>query len=275
MKFETDLDKTEFSILDLETTGLDPESGDRIIEIAAIKIREGKKISQLHRLINPQRPLSSDAYQINQIDEQMLKGAPPSAEVLPRFMDFIQGSVLCIYNAGFDIGFLNKELSFIGRKLQDDIPILDVLVMARRLMPGLSSYSLKNVGAYLGIEAPVLHRALLDVELTCRILLYLLDILNKKGMHRLDQIHNLFGFNASIINLANAAKAASILQAIKLERNLKIRYFSRSSAQISEREVKPREVIRENDKDYLSGYCFLKQEERRFRIDAILHLEIL
>mgnify|MGYP001583146392 CR=1 FL=1 len=270
-----DLENTDFVIMDLETTGLDPETGDRIIEIAAIKVRRGEKIAQLHYLVNPDRPLSLEAYQINQIDEGMIKDAPKSDQVLPEFLDFIRGSVLCIYNAGFDIGFLNKELSLINKKMQEDIPVLDVLVMARRLLPGIEGYSLKSVASHLGLKSTILHRALEDVEITHKIFQYLLDVLKKKGMDRLADIHNLFGYNSSMINLANARKSDSILQAIKLERRLKIKYFSRSGIEITEREIQPREIIKENGKDYLLGFCFLKSQERQFRIDAIIHLEIL
>ncbi|MFH1202456.1 MAG: exonuclease domain-containing protein [Candidatus Omnitrophota bacterium] len=270
-----DLDKTDFVILDLETTGLFPESGDRIIEIAAIKVRQGEVIGEFHSLINPQRPLSIEAYEINRIDEGMIKDAPALKEVLPGFLDFIKDSTLCIYNAGFDLGFLNRELSFIGEKISENTPILDVLIMARKLLPGLFGYSLKNVAASLNIEAPLLHRAKEDVAVTYKIFLHLLGLLEKKRITKLEDIHNLFGFNLELINQANLKKSACILQAIKLERNLKIRYFSRSSSEVTEREVRPTQIFQERGRDYLVGVCYLKNEERQFRIDAILRLEIL
>ncbi|MFA5096645.1 MAG: 3'-5' exonuclease, partial [Candidatus Omnitrophota bacterium] len=99
------IDDVEFVIFDTETTGLDPSLGDRVIELAALRFKGSEKISGFQSLINPGRPVSDAAFAVNKISAQMLSGAAQPAEVFPKFLEFIQGSCLCSYNAGFDLEF--------------------------------------------------------------------------------------------------------------------------------------------------------------------------
>jgi DNA polymerase-3 subunit epsilon len=103
------IDEIEFTIFDTETTGLEPASGDRIVEIAGIRFRGKERIATFQTLVNPNRPISEAAFQVNRITQDMLKGAPGADAVMPKFLNFIQGSCLCSYNAGFDLEFLNNE----------------------------------------------------------------------------------------------------------------------------------------------------------------------
>ncbi|MBU1090419.1 MAG: 3'-5' exonuclease [Candidatus Omnitrophica bacterium] len=88
------LNEIEFTIFDTETTGLDPKTGDRIVEIAAIKFRGDQRIATLQSLINPQRDISEAAFQVNKITQEMLKEAPTADKIIPKFLDFIKGSCL-------------------------------------------------------------------------------------------------------------------------------------------------------------------------------------
>jgi len=269
------IEEIEFSIFDTETTGLEPESGDRIIELAALRIKNKEKLASFHTLINPERNISEEAFLVNRISQDMLKDAPKIKEIIPGFFDFIKDSILCAYNASFDLAFLNQELKLNNYKFPQEIIVIDILKMARRLMPGLGSYALISVAEELKLKKKQIHRALSDVELTFEIFNKLKDISFSKGINDLSNFINLFSINSSFLEDINNQKIAKIQEALDLGVKLKIRYFSRTNAEITEREILPKEIRQEKDKSYLVGKCFLRNEERTFRIDSILHLEII
>lgn len=269
------LDEVEFIIFDTETTGLESESGDRIVEIAGVRFKGNEKISSFQSLINPHRPISSAAFAVNQITPEMLKDAPDANVVIPQFLDFIRGSCLCSYNAGFDLGFLDSELKLIGQVHLKDIVVVDILKMAKRLIPGLERYALWFVAEKLGIKTQQAHRALSDVELTWRVFNSLKESLRTKGVFDFMNFSSLFGINPEFLNDINNQKIAKIQEAMDLGVKLKIKYLSRTSAEVTEREVIPKEIRQDKDRIYLVGFCYLRNEERSFRIDGILHLEII
>ena len=269
------IEEVEFTIFDTETTGLDPGSGDRIVEIAAVRLKGKDRLSEFQTLVNPQAKISPAAFQVNRITEEMLNGAPRIEEVMPEFLSFIRGSCLCSYNAAFDLGFLNSELALCGRAGLEDIVVADILKMAKRLLPGLERYALWFVAEKLGIDIQQAHRALADVALTIEVFNKLKEILAVKGISDFQSFSSLFGLSSHFLDDLINQKLAQIQQAIDLKVKIKIKYLSRSSAAVSEREVIPKEVRKENNRYYLIGYCCLRNEERSFRVDGILHLEII
>lgn len=269
------IDEIEFTIFDTETTGLESESGDRIVELAGIRFKGNERLATFQSLINPQRPISSGAFEVNRITPDMLKDAPAIETALPRFLDFIQDSYLCSYNAPFDIGFLNNELKILEKPVLQDRVIIDILKMAKRIMPGLERYALWFVAAQLGIKIQQKHRALSDVELTLAVFNKLKEILKTKGVRDFVNFSSLFGLNSKFLSDINNQKLAKIQEAMDLQVRLKIKYLSRSSAEVTEREVMPKEIRQDKDLHYLVGYCCLRRQERNFRVDGILHLEIV
>lgn len=176
------IDELELVIFDTETTGLSPNSGDRIVELAAVRFKGSDTVSSFDSLINPGRPVSAEAFKVNRISAAMLLSAPAPQEVIPRFMDFIRGSCLCSYNSDFDLGFLNKELRILGMEEINEEPVVDILRLARRTIPGLESYALWSVARSLGIKIEQKHRALADVELTRGVFCGLKDMIKIKGV---------------------------------------------------------------------------------------------
>jgi DNA polymerase III epsilon subunit family exonuclease len=274
MRVERKLEEVEFTIFDTETTGLEPESGDRVVELAALRLKGGKELAVFESLVNPRRQISPAAFQVNRITPEMLSGAPGIEKVLPEFLRFIAGSCLCSYNAVFDLGFLENEIRLCRLPALNNILAADILKMARRLLPALGRYSLGFVAESLGIKARQEHRALSDVRMTREIFLRLTDTLGAKGTVSFPEFLSLFGVDVKLAEEVNAQKVSRIQEAIGLGVRLKIRYLS-SGAAISEREVEPKEIIREHNRAYLVGHCCLRNEERTFRLDGILHLEIL
>lgn len=274
VKMQKNIEEVEFTVFDTETTGLDPESGDRIVEIAGIRLKGEDKISTFQSLVNPHRPISAAAFVVNKISAEMLKGAPEAEVVMPQFLDFIQGTCLCSYNAGFDLGFMSNELKLLNKQISEDILVVDILRMARRLLPGLERYALMSVAERLGINYGQSHRALSDAEMTVAVFNKFKGILDAKGIFDFSNFLHLFGINKRVSEDLNNQKLAKIQQALELGVKLKIRYISSAGA-VSEREVLPKEIRQEKGRPYLVGHCALRNDERTFRVDGILHLEIV
>ncbi len=269
------IDEIEITIFDTETTGLDPASGDRIVEIAALRFKGKERIAAFESLVNPQRPISPAAYQVNKISEEMVALAPKMEAVLPRFLDFIRGSCLCAYNATFDMEFLKNEMRLLAQAFSDDIMVVDVLKMSRRLLPGLPRYALWFVAQKLGVHSPQAHRAGSDVELTFEIFQRLREIMRLKGIQDTVHLLGLFGINSRLLDNIINQKIATIQEAIQLGVKLRMKYLTGSNAAVTEREVTPKEIRQDRDKSYLLAYCSLRSDERLFSLDGILHLEII
>jgi len=125
--------------LDTETTGLSPESGDRIIEIGCIEMHNRRLTGRsLHVYLNPERANHPDAVKIHGLTDEFLADKPLFASVADELLGFVDGAEIIIHNAGFDIGFLNEELRRVGRpKFPGFVSqVTDSLLMAREMFPG-------------------------------------------------------------------------------------------------------------------------------------------
>lgn len=155
--------------LDTETTGLSPEQGDRVIEIGCVELVNRKLTGKtLHLYLNPDRESHEDALRIHGITSEFLKDKPRFAEAVDEFLGFVSDAQLIIHNAPFDLGFLNKELSLLGRPpLRDYVSgVLDTLALAKEMFPGKRN-SLDALCSRLEVDnsGRSLHGALLDAEL--------------------------------------------------------------------------------------------------------------
>lgn len=268
------IEEVEFAIFDTETTGLNPEQGDRIVELAGIRIKGDKVIDSFQTLVNPQREISWQAYLVNQITTDMLKDAPLMKEVAPKFLEFIKGSCLCSYNAPFDMGFLEAELKMLGLILPEDIFVVDILRMARRLIPGLTSYSLSSVGEFLKFDIQQKHRAMSDVELTLKVFFYLKELMFKQGIFYFDHLLGLFGLSHVAIENMQNQKISRIQEAIELKLGLEIRYLD-SQGKVFLSKIVPKDILQKGLYNYLVAHSLLSNEECNFRIDRIVTLEII
>ncbi|MFA5231716.1 MAG: exonuclease domain-containing protein [Candidatus Omnitrophota bacterium] len=269
------IDEIEFTIFDTETTGLNPASGDRIVELAGLRVKGKERIAEFDALVNPRRDISPGAFAVNKITPEMLEGAPGMEMVMPKFLDFIEGSYLCSYNIEFDLDFLNNELKIIGLPVLGARDSFDILTIARRLMPNQQRYALWFIADKLGIRFQQKHRAFSDVEMTWEVFNKFKDICREKGITDFTDFSGLFAFNPASLESTAFLKISQIEKAINSRARLKIKYLSAKGSGISFREVIPREIRQDAANKYLVGYCCLKQEERTFKIDNILELEIV
>jgi DNA polymerase-3 subunit epsilon len=164
-------------ILDTETTGLDPNQGHRIIEVAAVEMINRRLTgNHLHRYVNPDRDIDAGAMQVHGITPEFLQDKPRFSDVAQEFVDFIQGAELIIHNAPFDVGFLNMEFRLLGMsplaKWCDGVT--DTLAMAKALHPGQRN-NLDALCKRYGVDntARTLHGALVDCELLAAVYLAL------------------------------------------------------------------------------------------------------
>lgn len=158
-------------ILDTETTGVEPQNGDRIIEIGAVEmIKRRLTHNNYHQYIQPEREVPQEVIEVHGITNEFLVGKPVFAEIVDDFMEYVSGAELIIHNAPFDVGFINNELSLLPNnkwgRLEDHCTITDTLKMARKMYPGQRN-SLDALCKRLMVDnsGRTLHGALLDSEI--------------------------------------------------------------------------------------------------------------
>lgn len=153
-------------VLDTETTGLEPQEGHRIVEIGCTELINLGKNQGRQWLINPERDIPQDAIRIHGITNEKVATCPTFNNIVDDFLAFIGNDRLVIHNAAFDLGFLNAELSRIGKPLLDSSRVIDTLTMARRRFPNASA-SLDALCRRFRIDLSqrTTHGALLDTDL--------------------------------------------------------------------------------------------------------------
>ncbi|MFV0243864.1 MAG: DNA polymerase III subunit epsilon [Qingshengfaniella sp.] len=163
-------------VLDTETTGFDPFSGDRIVEIGGVELFNHMPTGKTyHQYINPQRDMPEEALAVHGITEEFLADKPVFAKIAQDFIDFVGDARLVIHNAAFDMKFLNAELGWVGLPTLPDSQALDTLNLARRKFPG-SPATLDALCRRFGIDnsAREKHGALLDSEILAEVYLELI-----------------------------------------------------------------------------------------------------
>jgi|CXWL01.1.fsa_nt_gi DNA polymerase-3 subunit alpha (Gram-positive type) len=162
-----------YIIFDTETTGLSPHMGDRIIEIAAVRVVNGEITDSFEALINPHRPLSPEAARVNRITEEMVRDAPDASVVIPQFLEFVGSDTLVAHNAEFDMGFLKAEMERLGRNFFQYVPAICTVDLAREELPQLERHNLGALIEHFGINADRRHRAIDDVKATAEVFIRL------------------------------------------------------------------------------------------------------
>ena len=159
-------------VFDFETTGLD-HSYDRVIEVGAQKIIKGKVVDQMETLVSIDHKLSPVVQKITGINDDMLRGKPSMGIILPKFLDFVEGSILVAHNATFDMNFLKAESLREGISLT--WPAFCTLKLARKVLPELESRTLDALAQHYGLSFESRHRSIGDVKVTVAVLNELLE----------------------------------------------------------------------------------------------------
>jgi len=179
------LEDATYVVFDVETTGLSAVY-DTIIELAAVKIKNGEIIDRFESFANPHEPLSATTIELTGITDDMVKDAPDVDEVLRKFKDWVADSILVAHNASFDMGFLNVGYQRLLGEEKAINPVIDTLELARSLYPDLKNHRLNTLCKKFDIELTQHHRAIYDAEATGYLLIKMLKDVEERGI----RLHN-------------------------------------------------------------------------------------
>lgn len=196
-----------YVVFDIETTGFSAMK-DKIIEIGAVRVEDGKITGRFSEFVNPRIPIPFRIQQLTSINDSMVAEAPPIEEILPKFEEFCRGAVMVAHNAEFDMSFIKKNYEDLGIEREDTI--LDTVGMARFLLPQLNRFKLDTVAKAVGVSLEHHHRAVDDAACTADIFLkfiqmcedrdiFTLDELNEKGAVSVESVQKMPTYHAIIL----------------------------------------------------------------------------
>ena len=236
-----------FVVLDVETTGLNTKL-DKITEIGAVRIENGKEVAEFSMLIDPELPIPEKVTELTGINNAMLRGQPTIEKVVGQFAEFCKGAVLVAHNASFDTAFFRR--AFKNADLAFDYPVIDTLVICRNFYRSMKTHKLGQVCKELGISLVNAHRAVNDARATGKVLLKTLDSMNEqKPLEKLSDLNRYFATDAGgdsrhIVLLATSRLGMKNLNHMISDAHLK--YFHRTPRM-------PRGLISRYREDVLVG----------------------
>jgi DNA polymerase III epsilon subunit family exonuclease len=247
------------SALDFETTGLSPHKGDRVVEVAVVRGKVGDVPEHWATLVHPERAV--DATHIHGITDQMVANQPPFSAVLPELLVRLEGTVLVVHNAGFDLSFLEMECQRAGVAVPA-LLVIDTLGLARRVL-AWGNHSLSFLVEKLGLPREHAHRALDDAHATWHLAALLLknvgadegvalrDVLKlcqRRSPRELDAVF-------AALNHAKVAGAALLVDYVSPDHPEAATRRSITVLRVTRREV--------------DAFCHLRGAERTFRLDRL------
>ena len=178
------LNDLDFVVVDVEATGAKTPP-NRIIELGAYRIHQGRIVDRFLSLVNPEIPIPRFVIALTGITNEMVRDAPLFAEVAPRWLEFVKDAVLIAHNAPFDTSFLNHEISRVypGHRMFNSN--LCTVMLSRKAVPGLDNYRLDTIASHFSIPIVSRHRAGSDALATAEIFLLLLSRLEEQGIRDL------------------------------------------------------------------------------------------
>lgn len=179
------LTDSSYVVLDLETTGAKAPPC-RITEIGAFKVRNGEIVDEFHSLVNPKTPIPEFISQLTGITDAMVKDAPSFSDLLLRFLDFVDDSVVVAHNAQFDLRFINHEIGLMEPDHKLGNPHLCTVQISRNLVSGVENHRLNTLARHFGVPLVNHHRAKDDAFATAKIFVSLLDMLSENGVEDIE-----------------------------------------------------------------------------------------
>lgn len=168
---EAFLKNNDIVVFDLETTGLNVYAGDKMVEIGAVKLKNGAIVQKFRTLVNPKMPIPKESTKVHHITDQDVANAPTAEQVLPDFYKFTRGCVLVGYNVSFDYGFLTKQGKDCGYNF--DNKTYDCYKVAQKVIKGVKNYKLVTIAKHLNILLDNAHSAFYDTLATAELLIKL------------------------------------------------------------------------------------------------------
>lgn len=186
----------DYVVFDLETTGFSPVN-NRIIEIGAVKIQDGRITDRFSTFVNPKQPIPYKIQQLTSIRDEDVMDAPEIEEILPQFLEFSRGCVMVAHNASFDMSFIKENAKRMNLEREDTV--VDTVGIARILLTHQAKHTLDACAKTLGISLENHHRAVDDAEATAEIFQKFLPMLMEKGAKKLSDINAMGEDNAETI----------------------------------------------------------------------------
>lgn len=267
----TPVENLPFVFVDVETTGLNVANGDRICEIALLRIQSDRETAHFESLIHPQRPMGAGAMAVNGITDAMLAGAPLFPSLIPSICRLLHNAVFVAHNAPFDLGFLRHEFELANQAFM--VPaVVDTLVLAQAHYR-FSHNSLAAIATSLGLPNRTRHRAMADVRTTRQVLQRFIADLQGKSNEPLVLAHLMHPADRRSVAELDAL-TTMLHDALQRGKLLHLRYQA-GNAEETARVVEPLEVSYQRGRGYLRAFCHLRQEERNFRFDRIRTIKMV
>ena len=260
-------------VLDTETTGLSPSLGDRVVEVAALRLENWRTVARFDQLVNPGRPISPEASRVNGIYDEDLVGQPTFAEIADDLLELMDGALLVAHNASFDADFLAAEFAISGHLLESDDgscglpnPWLCTMKLAQQRFY-FPNNRLGTIARELGIHMEQAHRAQSDVNTTAAVFGHMVKELYRHGLATVGDFVRAQGGYIFARTISPSLLPPLLREALKSRSNVRIQYHGASGR--TTRVITPLYCTG----GYLRGYCHLRQAERTFRLDRIISVE--
>ena len=275
-----------FVAFDLETTGCSA-GVDRAVEVGAVRFDlAGRELGTFSELVNPGRPIPANVIRVHGITDAAVASAPPFADVLPRFMDFLADApaptVLLAHNARFDMGFVGAGLARAGLPAPPH-PVIDTVRLSRRRMPAERSHSLRNCARRFGVAQTTDHRGLSDSLVLKAVFLNLAR--RPPAVETFAQLDALCGCGPIVAAVPAggsgraprrrprryeppAGEEAALTAAIRTRRTVTILYDGGTKG-AGARSVTPSRLQRRGGELYLFAWCHADAREKQYRVDRI------
>ena len=179
---------TEYIVFDIETTGLSQKK-NKIIEIGAVKVKDGEEIDRFSEFINPEEPIPYSIEQLTSITDEMVMHAPTVDVILPKFLEFCGDDIVVAHNAAFDTGFIKKNAKDLGMKFENTI--MDTMPLRHVILPELGKFTLDRVCKALNVKNEHHHRAVDDANATAKIFVKLYEMLVERGVKTVEDVNEL------------------------------------------------------------------------------------
>ena len=187
---EARLDRLSYAVVDVETTGSRPSGGDRVTEVAVVRVTGEQIETTFEALVNPQRPIPAEVTRLTNITAAMVRRAPLFRDICGQLLGAIEGHIFVAHNAGFDWRFIQMEVERATGRLPRGRQLCTVR-LARSLLPGLRRRNLDALAAYFGVTIERRHRAGGDAFATAKILRFLLGEALEAGCVTIDDVATL------------------------------------------------------------------------------------
>jgi DNA polymerase-3 subunit epsilon len=232
---------SRFAVIDFETTGLSPDNGDRITEVAIVIVESEKIVDQFESLVNTGRSIPYEVQGLTGITNQMTANAPSASLIIPQIHQYVKNSTLIAHNGSFDSKFFRSEMSLVG--IRTNVDFICTLLLSRRLYPNLDNHKLGTLAKYHGIKSQgKSHRALADALVTAELFIQISkDLKDHLSTENLTAHHYLRSQKQPLNSFSKSSKLSSA-SVTKPQSNVN-KPFIKPSSQQSEQVKQPTTLI--------------------------------